>query len=236
MNRQLLEAASWRIVSELIRRHPDRFKLIETHPGGGTYDCLSLHSKSTAKLFHIADFNRPGSFHVFHRFGHDNDPEHIESFEIWQRMMRTDNMKDVLDDVCSRIGLKPRKVPPSTPEVLVYRFIAAFLSHAVFGREEWECRNGFFDSSGYSDCSVRSEFEQFPGAQERLQVRLDDDLLGEAAYRFWFLLKNGKPKVCFETSGWAWTKNGKCFDLASLYANDRRIWPLVIKVAGGHLR
>jgi len=235
MNRQLIETASWRIVSELTRRYPERFRLIETHPADGTYDCLSLHTKDTINIFHIADFNRPGSFHVFHKFGQDHDPEHVESFEIWQRMVHTDDMKEVLDDVARKLGLEPRKVPPSSPEVLVYRFIAAFLSHAVFGREKWECRNGFYDSSGYSGCSVRSEFEQFPGAQERLQVKLDNDFLGQPAYRFWFLIKNGKPLVCFETLGCAWTEKGECFDLASLYKKDRRMWPLVIGVAGGYL-
>ena len=45
-NKQLIEIASWRIVSELYRRHPGKFKIIETHPGGGQYDCLSLQAEN----------------------------------------------------------------------------------------------------------------------------------------------------------------------------------------------
>ncbi len=47
VNKQLTEIASWRIVSELIRRHPEKFTVIETHPGGGQYDCLSPYSMQT---------------------------------------------------------------------------------------------------------------------------------------------------------------------------------------------
>ena len=41
LSRQLLEAASWRVVAELVRRHPT-IRVIETHPGGDQYDCLQL--------------------------------------------------------------------------------------------------------------------------------------------------------------------------------------------------
>ena len=43
MNRQLIEAASWRVACELIRRYPDRLIVIETHPADGQYDCLSIY-------------------------------------------------------------------------------------------------------------------------------------------------------------------------------------------------
>ncbi len=47
VNQQLVEIASWRIVSELIRRHPEKFTVIETHPGGVQYDCLTLYDEQT---------------------------------------------------------------------------------------------------------------------------------------------------------------------------------------------
>lgn len=37
----ILEAASWRLTAELVRRYPNRFSVIETHPGGGQYNCKS---------------------------------------------------------------------------------------------------------------------------------------------------------------------------------------------------
>lgn len=42
IDRSVLEAASWRLASELARRHPDTTRLIRAHPGGGQYDCLRV--------------------------------------------------------------------------------------------------------------------------------------------------------------------------------------------------
>ena len=132
MNAQLIEVASWRIVSELLRRYPGKFVMVETHPGGGQYDCLSLfHDKR-----HVADLNRVGNFNVF------NGKQDPSPKSIWQ-LLAEEPPQDVLDKVCRRLDLHiPAKLPPSTPDVIVYRFIAAFLSHSVFVKEKWECRNG----------------------------------------------------------------------------------------------
>jgi hypothetical protein len=35
------EAASWQLTAELVSRYPDRFMVIETHPAGGMYDCIT---------------------------------------------------------------------------------------------------------------------------------------------------------------------------------------------------
>jgi hypothetical protein len=42
INRSVLEAVSWRLASELARRHPATTRLSRTHPGGGQSDCLWL--------------------------------------------------------------------------------------------------------------------------------------------------------------------------------------------------
>jgi hypothetical protein len=35
-------------------------------------------------------------------------------------------------------------------------------------------------------------------------VRLSDDLFGETAYRFWFLLAGDEPRLCIERAGQTW--------------------------------
>lgn len=222
MNTQLIEVASWRIVSELHRRYSGHFVMVETHPGGGQYDCLSLfHDKR-----HIADFNRVGNFNVF---SCKQDPS---SKSIWQ-LLAEEPPQDVLDQVCRRLDLNiPAKLPPSTSEVIVYRFIAAFLSHSVFGREKWECRNGYYDSSGMGECGVSHLFNQFPEAKERLRVSVPNDLLEIPAYRFWFVIRDYKPLICLETTGTVWNDKGQSFDLVKLYKKEKRIWPVVMAVAG----
>ncbi len=231
LNRQLIEAASWRIVSEFLRRHPKRFRLIETHPGGGQYDCLSLYTLDN--LRHVASFNRAGRLHVFWR--PCGDGREVEPFDVWEAMAEAWDPKSLLDQVCERIGVPvPAKLPSSTPEVVVYRVIAAFLTHSVFGVTEWECRNGFLDSSGMEG-GVWKDFQYFPGAQARLAVRLGDDILKQPAYRFWFLRKGNEPMACLEKTGTAWTRDGRTFDLPALYKQHKRIWPVVFEVLGDQL-
>lgn len=221
MHNQLTEVASWRIVSELLRRFPGEFQVIETHPGGGMYDCLSLFRDNQ----HIADFNRVGSFHVFNSTS-DHPP-----LDIW-RALADEDIQKVLDQICRNLELQvPAKLPSSTPDVIVYRFIAAFLGHSAFGKEKWECRNGYFDSSGYEDSGPSKSFDMFPAAQDRTRVNFENDLLRTPAYRFWFIKKNGKPVICLETTGTAWSTEGLSFDLTALYKKEKKIWPLVWAVA-----
>ena len=147
INAQLIEIASWRIVSELLRRYPGRFILIETHPGGGQYDCLAIYTKD---LKHIADFNRVGSFHIFERL--DGKQVTQEPMDIWLALITEKRPQKILDEICTNLGLLiPKRVPSSTPEIITYRFIAAFLAGTAFGRDKWECRNGMLDSSGFGD-------------------------------------------------------------------------------------
>lgn len=78
---QLIEAASWTLVSELWRRYPELFRLVLTCPCSGQYGCLSLYDR---ELRHVADFNRKGRLHVFRRFGRGQSPEPLD---VWPRML-----------------------------------------------------------------------------------------------------------------------------------------------------
>ena len=106
MNRQLVEIASWKIVSELTRRYPGKFTVLETHPGGGQYDCLSLYDK---KQEHIASFNRAGRFHVFASF---DGIKQREPYEIWPAMNENYDQKNCSRQSFRRSGIaRPGKTP-----------------------------------------------------------------------------------------------------------------------------
>jgi type III secretion system-like peptide-binding chaperone len=59
----LTELASWTLATEVMRRAPKLLRIIETHPGGGQYDCLSM--MRMVPHLKLCSFNRRGSFTAF---------------------------------------------------------------------------------------------------------------------------------------------------------------------------
>lgn len=215
MNRALIEIASWSLASELTRRFPHRFRIIETHPGDGQYDCLTI----VEGVRHICDFNREGQFHP----SGDQPP-----IDVWDLLEHGENPKHLLDRLCAALAISvPQFLPPCSPPILIYRLIAAHLRNTVFTPDTWSCINGFLDTSGWSS-SVRDEcFSVFPEAQRRQRIREDSDLSNQPAYRFWFLCRNNVPLLCFETNGTAITRKGEHIDLAALYKTKRSLIQLL---------
>ena len=225
-SRQLVEAASWRLVAEILRRHP-KTRVLESHPGGGQYDCLDLLLSNDPTAPHpCISLNRAGSVHFFLACGIHRSWE-----DFWVEYLGAPDPKEIIGRVCDGASLpRAHKLPPTTGPVLVFRFIAAFIGHAVLGRETWECRNGFSDSS--DGCARRSDwFELFPGASNRSEVHLPTDISGEPARRFWFVCRDGSPRLCLEATGLAWDHEGTEYDLMRLYRKGNRLWPVVSFVA-----
>lgn len=223
MNRQTVEIASWRIVSELFRRYPDEYQLIETHPCSGQYDCLTLIRRKEC----VASFNRLGSFTVFGPNGK------FDQMDIWRLMGEQDNVINVLDNVCRMLDLEiPKGLPASNPQTVTFRFVSAFLSHSIFGKDKWECRNGYLDTAGMETCGPRKDFEHFPFLNEQLRNHSSQGHLSHPAYEFWFLRKNHKPQMCLNVAGKAWLPKGEEFNLVKQYKTGKGIWSVVGKVAG----
>lgn len=134
----LREIASWVIASELVRRAPKRLRLIQTHPGGGQYDCLTVMEGPDS----VCDFNRQGSLHFA------NNSSDAAPIDIWLRMICQPSPKQVLDEISVRLRIPiPEKLPAGNAASLTYRVIARVLKLSVFGAEQWRCLNGFHDSS-----------------------------------------------------------------------------------------
>ena len=229
INRQLEEILSWRFVTEFWRRFPQRFTLIEAHPGGGQYDCLVLMTKGQDPEFAI-DVNRGGgSVHIHKKaFGLDDD---MLLYSDWVDRMLRSSPDNFLEDVAHKAGLvPPNKLPTSTPETIVYRFISDFLTHSVGRRERWECRNGYEDTSGYGGGKRDYLFEKFPSLGKVDNLRNITQLLGEYAYNYWFLIKNDDPILCLDTNGEVYRQDGIRYNLTNLYKYKRRIWPLIFEV------
>lgn len=215
---QLRQALSWKLLSELHRRHPGEFTVIETHPGGGQYDCLTLLSGNQT----IAHLNRVGSFTL-------SSGESIPWEDLWPECLTDGGIAGVLDrmsEVC-RFPV-PAQLPSTGPETLVYRIMAGVSAALIFEKDPWEWRNGQMDSSEWDDQAHRDQwFEAFPGAKEAARVGSPDQPFGNPKYGFWFLLKNDQPMVCLSKTALCWDTGGGETNLAEQHHRDRRIHALV---------
>ena len=211
-----IEAASWRLVAALCARAPGRLTVIETHPGGGLYDCLSLYASDGRQPCHLADINRLGAFHALCRL--DGNPVcRAKRIELWTVGNEADNWVSVTEQIADTLGLavsRPSQehsaLQPSNRDVS-YRFMAQFLTNALHSHTSgrWEARNGFCDSAGYGG-GVSDEFTLFPSAIARLHICLPSDLGSQPAYRYWFLLRDEHAQVCLETStALTWQRDGE---------------------------
>ena len=96
------------------------------------------------------------------------------------------------------------------------RAIAQLLAPTTFDRRRFECRNGYY--YGSNGGAVRWDwFNAFPRSIPRLRTGGHTDFRGEPAFRFWFVLRDGDPRLAFEDTGWAWTLQGEEIDIVDLY-------------------
>lgn len=228
---QLEEIYSWRIVTELWRRFPSTFTLIEAHPGGGMSDVLALMTKHEHPKFAIS-INRQGSIHI-DRQALGSSGESIPITD-WVERMRRRAAIELLDEICMEGRLTaPPKLPTSTPTTIIYRFITEFLTHSLGRLETWECRNGYEDTSGYGVGKREHLFQHFPTIDDNdPYLRETIPFLDQFEYNFWFLLKDSTPVLCLDTNGVLHKKDGSKHDLAAIYKKKKRIWPLIVEVAG----
>ena len=213
-----LEALSWRLASELMRRHPVGVRLIRAHPGGGQYDVLwildSAGGRGDIRL------NRNGTIQVHGRFdgGDRTDWKPIE----WDEYQAADPLVFV-QRLEAAAGLPvPSRARPATPTTLTYRVLAA-LAAAVDGPDQRiVIEAGYIDTSGYGG-GPNEVLAAFAIPDDLLRA-CDDDLYAQAGYRFWIVVRDGRPIIAIEqTTGVAWTHGRQDqIDLMNLYRGSHR--------------
>lgn len=174
---EVVWAVGWKIIAELFRRHHESayLRLYETHPAGGTYDCLSLYSGSFPGGSHLCDFNQASShFHVFGRLGTPTktlpDLRWPDENNYVMAYLQSQDPKTVIDQIESVLGLPPATspLPLTTAPVLCIRLIAESLARCAFDRLGLDARNGFLDTSGMPVSGVRDELLLVPAVASRL--------------------------------------------------------------------
>lgn len=198
-DRSVLEAASWRLASELVRRHPNTTRIVHTHPGGGQYDCLTI----TTPNCHggAIELNRHGTIQIRERF--DEQPETSDPI-TWDDYLRADP-RQFLHYLEHAAGLQaPAQVPAATPMTLTYRVLATIAATSMKSVHPIDIQSGYLDSADGS--YPNRDLDQFPTIPDLLRQPQDRDPFGQPGYRFWIVRRDGSPILAIEQQkGHAWT-------------------------------
>lgn len=215
----VVEAASWRLASELFRRHPDLW-LFRGHPGGGQYDVLWLRRPQRQSGPGDVRLNRAaGTIQVLETF--DGSPALYQPTD-WTTYLAADP-RQFLAALERAAGLSPPpQVPSATPVSLTYRVIAQVTAMQAKSVHPVQVEEGYIDTSGDGGGTNTEMFSRFPEIPDELATSRPDDPFGEAGYRFWFLLRDGKPFAALEQSeGLVWARSDE-LSLPALYADCGR--------------
>ena len=220
MDRSVLEAASWRLASELVRRHPASTRLIRAFPGGGQYDLLWIQAEQDIEKGDVR-LNRNGTIQIHRRFdGRPADPIELTQ---WDEYLRADP-REFLLRLEATAGLpKPTQVPATTPSTLVYRILAAIASTGVKSVHPIDIQSGYIDTDAYGG-GPNPVLDTFPNIPNELRRPQPGDFLEEPGYRFWIVVRAGEPVLALEQrDGLAWTRHHDVsLSLMSLYEESRR--------------
>lgn len=222
--RHYAEMASWQVAAELVRRHPEKFVVIETHPGGGQYDCLSIYERrgdgDGPKFPNFAHLNRIPRGHITSR-GWGVEADRLN----WVDVLFADDLRNEVIIPLEDYGAitSPSHSPPTTPSSIGVRLIAEVLSLRVATRKPLTALNGVADSSYGS--GIRGElFAEFPAITNVVSESEDFDIETVPAYRYWFVClgasSGSERSVLFGVDTWdgkLWFRNEAAVDLMNLY-------------------
>ena len=215
-----LEALSWRLASDLMRRHPVGTRLIRGHPGTGIYDLLWILGINDGPG--DVALNRHGTIQVRDRFDRRDRIEWEPT--DWEEYQASDPRRFV-ERLEAAAGLDvPSRARPATSMTLTYRVLAEVAATAVRAGWRIEIQEGYIDTAGYGG-GPNTVLSAFPIPRELLAVRVDD-LYRQPGYRFWIVVRDDEPVLAFEqTAALAWTVDrSDPFDLMHLYrASNRRV-------------
>lgn len=176
--RQLIQAVTWRVATGIYTRHQEAcsLHLLELHPGGGQYDCLSLYSMdkpfpgvhhfdlnmSSGHLLLDSPYREAASF-----------PEDllINPMDYVTGYLSSETLDSFVSSVESLLGLpgweKGREVG-WTPRTLGAKLLSGLLDRFTFSDERLELKCGWHDSSGAGGSHVLEELRDYPDIAEEV--------------------------------------------------------------------
>ena len=99
-----IEIATWRVVESFDRQIDHPYILIESHPGGGQYDCITFAERVDGEMRPVVDLNRNGSVNIF------VNGDVIRVDKGWERAING-QADTVATEIGHRLGLPFRQTP-----------------------------------------------------------------------------------------------------------------------------
>ncbi|MBM3496776.1 MAG: hypothetical protein FJX72_21010, partial [Armatimonadetes bacterium] len=210
VNHGFTEAITWALIADIMRRHEAAagLRVIETHPGGGQYDCRTILQPTASDygpsiFFNLLSDNAKcfGSFGPPRRVerpewaGADQGPDRLAYVEA---VLRADHRMEVVNYLEAMLGLpSPTRSPATTRHALSYRVMAEVAARAVFDGPVVRWVNGREDASGYpQDDPVRPVLRLVPAIARLLDARAVEQPstpADAAGYRYWVWTTRTKP-------------------------------------------
>lgn len=186
------ETLSWLVVAALLEGHPE-LGVVETHPGtADEYDCLSVYDRNRIERGPVLDLDRNGAAHLAPFHGG------AETWHDFWTECSGEGPMSMAGRLRMRLGLGPQHQHDGTEAYTISQIARRLLKLHVSGiGGHWERRNGMADSSNGAERRMEL-FWQLPAAAERL-FAAPQHVLGDPAYGFWFLIRDGVAVSCLDT-------------------------------------
>ena len=230
------DVLTWRLASELVRRHPEELWVIRTFSFDGFYDCLlvrrlpdPLASPATIAI------NRHGTHVKVGWFGQPELAPDDEPLLSWGDAYAHPDPRDWLKRLEETAGLPATRstLPPSTPSSLVVRWIAMFLAMQVGSRPRWTAWN---DWSEVDFGSKPADFDKIPDTARWLHSQGGGGAAARVLFVGTYEDQKREPRFALSTEGHLWQPNIESVELPRAYAaNGRRLATTVVETAAGYL-
>ena len=204
------QAIVWRVAVDLVRHYPSHgLRIIETHPCGGLYDCITLYGTHGS----LASFNLAGTGLLLLPCGPPRrGPSWADALTdtVWRYPPYGlgEDASAFAEAIAARCGLQARVAdPPRTISSLTLSVLRELLARHAFASRGVVGRNAWFDTSAEGGSSIRGWAHDLPGVS--LQGDWPDLL--RSATRYWSFDRRHDaeiPAVIVDVSTGHWWHHG----------------------------
>lgn len=220
LQQRMIYLQSWWVASEFFRRHPDH-DLIETHPGGGQYDCLTILGPGKLEQVHI-DLNRAGRMHIHSgmapRF--NRTEWGIRHPVEWSTESEQADRRMIPRFIEAAVGVPaPAQTPMTTPKTLTFRVIYHLLLFAVNEAMDWDVHNSVLDSSGMVGRSSPDYFAEIASARAAIVHYATE---AQQKYTFWAVQRDYRCLALLQENGMLHRPEAEPVDVMKIYNAEHR--------------